>query len=90
MASFRLRRFGRQPEEILPIFASVTCVDARQRRDGARWPQQKVPSLRVRKGYLLLTRPRWNKQISEIGPGALWDETGMMLQRNSYLPPAFG
>jgi hypothetical protein len=37
MTSFRLRRFACKTEEVPSIFASVTCVDARQRRDGARW-----------------------------------------------------
>lgn len=77
-----MRRFVYKTEEVPFIFASVTCVAAWQRRDGARWLQQEVPSLGVCERYLLFTRARRNKRI-----GALCDDTGLW-HWDTYFPPS--
>lgn len=74
--SLRLGRFARKAKEVPFIFAGVTCIATRQRRDGTRWLQKQVSSLGVCEGYLLFTKPRRNKQISAIRGGALCDAMG--------------
>lgn len=81
-------RSAYKPEEVPSIFASVTCIAARQRRDGTRWLQKQASSLGVREGYLLFRKAQRNEQISVIRSDALCDDVGSW-HWGTYLPPSF-